>query len=72
MGVLAQLDQGVGSNNGPLVSLVADYRLEHGKVAEAIEALWLRLEALTSTVGLCPELLSLEYLSPSIWALIGA
>jgi hypothetical protein len=71
-GVLARLDQGVGNNNSALVSLVGDYRTEHGKAAEAIEALWLRVESLSGTVGRCPDNLAMDYLAPSAWGSIGA
>jgi phage shock protein A len=72
VGVLARLDQGVASNNDTIINFVEDYRSEHLKAGDAITALWLRLEALAASVGVCPTRLAHDYLAPSAWGSIGA
>jgi hypothetical protein len=71
-GVLIRLDEGICNTNTALVHLVQDYRSEHAKAGDAITALWLRLEAVASTVGVCPTRLAYDYLAPSAWGSIGA
>jgi hypothetical protein len=70
--ILARLDKGVTVNNEALLHFVCEYRQEHGKAGEAICSIWLRLEALASSVGTVPMRLASDYLSPSAWASIGA
>jgi hypothetical protein len=71
-GVLVRLDQGIAGNNVSMINFVDDYRLEHAKAGDAITALWLRMEALSATVGVCPTRLAYDYLAPSAWGSIGA
>jgi hypothetical protein len=71
-GVLARMDQGINTNNEAVINLVVDYRQEHGKAGEALRVMWLRLEALTSSLGKVPTKLAFDYLAPSAWASIGA
>jgi hypothetical protein len=54
-GVLVRLlDKGIMSNNEMIINLVNDYRNEHGKAGDAIRALWLSMEALSTLVGYVP------------------
>jgi hypothetical protein len=70
--ILARLDQGVVSNNETLMNFVNDYRFEHAKAGEAFGSLWLRLEALSASLGTSPARLAVDYMAPSAWASIGA
>jgi hypothetical protein len=69
--VLARLDEGVATNNEALLVLTDDYHLEHRKAGDAILALWLRMQAISASLGATPTQLSSEYMAPSAWALIG-
>jgi hypothetical protein len=71
-GILARLDGGITANNAAIINFIDDYKGEHGKAGDSIWSMWLRLEALTSTVGRVPSRLASDYLSPSAWASIGA
>jgi hypothetical protein len=71
-GILARLDAGILSNNKAIITFIEDFRNEHVKSEDASRAMWLRLEALTSSVGIVPAKLAFDYLSPSSWASIGA
>jgi hypothetical protein len=71
-GILARLDQGIANNNAAVVALLSDYKLEHSKAGDAIHSMWLRLEALTASVGEVPTRLAFDYLAPSAWGSIGA
>jgi hypothetical protein len=71
-GILARLDQGVTTNNKALINLITDYRQEHLKAGDALLSMWLRIEALTSSLGTIPIRLAFDYLAPSAWASIGA
>jgi hypothetical protein len=71
-GILARMDQGINTNNEAVINLIGDYRHEHGKAGEALRVMWLRLEALSHSVGTVPTKLAFDYLAPSAWASIGA
>jgi hypothetical protein len=64
-GILARLDEGVSSNNEAVITFIEDFGNEHVNSEDASQAMWLRLEALTSSVGTVPAKLAFDYLSPS-------
>jgi hypothetical protein len=71
-GVLARFDKGIIANNKALLHFLSEYQVEHGKAGEAIQSIWLRVEMLTSSIGMVPTCLALDYLNPSAWASIGS
>jgi hypothetical protein len=63
-GVLARLDGHITANNAAIINFIDDYKGKHGKAGDFIPSMWLRLEALTSTVGRVPSQLASDYLFP--------
>jgi hypothetical protein len=59
-------------NNKAIITFIEDFRNEHVKSENASQAMRLRLEALTSSVGTVPAKLAFDYLSLSSWASIAA
>jgi hypothetical protein len=71
-GILARLDQCITTDNAAVINLIGDYKHEHLKAGDMLHSMWLRIEALTASLGTMPARLAFEYLAPSAWASIGA